>query len=260
MPIEEIFPSATVKQVAFEIRFPNLFFLESRVGDFQVSIMKEFPESALLLRRHMVLAEGEAKKLEEMLAASGEENVAQKQWQFKSKSGVELSITNRNLSLVSNKHRSYNLGNEGKFRDAIQMACRHFFEVTGIPLVTRVGLRYIDDCPVPVKETIRFREYYNTALPLDRFPLEHAAAMDVVVVVTRDGHQMRYLESFKQEGEKLALTLDFDAWSENVEASKVLDVTDSLHRSISMEFERVVREPVLEIMRQKGRENHAGNG
>lgn len=253
MPIEEVFPNPLVKQVHFEIRFPNLFFLESRVGDFQVKIMKEFPESALLLRRQMIFADGEAKKIEELLAASGDEAHTGKQWVFKSKVGVELAITSRNLALTSNKHRSYNLGTEGRFRDVIQMVCRHFFAVTGIPMVTRVGLRYIDECPVPAKDTARFKEYYNTALPVDRFPLEEASAMDTAVVVARNGHLMRYMESLKQDGSALKMGLDFDAWSENVEAEKLLEVTDSLHRSIALEFERVVKEPVLELMRQARR-------
>ena len=33
MPIHEVFPSPTVKQVIFQVRFPNLFYLESRMGE-----------------------------------------------------------------------------------------------------------------------------------------------------------------------------------------------------------------------------------
>jgi hypothetical protein len=40
MAIEEVFPNPTVKQVAFEIRFPNLFYLESKIGELQVKIME----------------------------------------------------------------------------------------------------------------------------------------------------------------------------------------------------------------------------
>ena len=57
MAITEIFPYPTVKQVVFEIRFPNLFYIENKIGEFQTKIMKEFPESALLFQRKFFFAD-----------------------------------------------------------------------------------------------------------------------------------------------------------------------------------------------------------
>ena len=51
MSIKEIFPNPTVRQVIFEVRYPNLLFLESRMGNLQLNIMKEFPESEAVFRR-----------------------------------------------------------------------------------------------------------------------------------------------------------------------------------------------------------------
>jgi len=45
MQINEVFPNPTVKQVIFQIRFPNLFYLESKIGEYQLKIMQRFPES-----------------------------------------------------------------------------------------------------------------------------------------------------------------------------------------------------------------------
>ncbi len=57
MPDNEGFPTPLVKQIAFEVRFPNLFFIEGRIGEFQVQIMRDFPQSELVQRRSfMVLA------------------------------------------------------------------------------------------------------------------------------------------------------------------------------------------------------------
>ena len=47
----EIFSNPTVKKVIFQIRFPNLFFIENKIGDFQLKIMGMFPESKLIFRR-----------------------------------------------------------------------------------------------------------------------------------------------------------------------------------------------------------------
>ena len=49
MSINEIFPKPTVTQVIFQIRFPNLFFIENKIGDLQLKIMKEFPHSKLII-------------------------------------------------------------------------------------------------------------------------------------------------------------------------------------------------------------------
>ena len=51
MSLNEVFPNPLVKTVAFQIVFPSLFFLERRIGDFQVTIMKQFPTSHLLIQR-----------------------------------------------------------------------------------------------------------------------------------------------------------------------------------------------------------------
>ena len=49
MVIDEVFPNPTVKQVAFEIRFPNLFYIEDKISDLQFKVMNKFPESELIL-------------------------------------------------------------------------------------------------------------------------------------------------------------------------------------------------------------------
>lgn len=38
MPINEVFVNPTVKQVIFQVKFPNLFFIESKIGDIQLKI------------------------------------------------------------------------------------------------------------------------------------------------------------------------------------------------------------------------------
>ena len=54
---DEIFPNPTVKQVVFQIVFPNLFYIENKIGELQLKIMTEFPESTLLHRRQFAWAD-----------------------------------------------------------------------------------------------------------------------------------------------------------------------------------------------------------
>ena len=42
----EVFLHPTVKEVAFEIKFPHLFSIENKIGEFQDKIILQFPESS----------------------------------------------------------------------------------------------------------------------------------------------------------------------------------------------------------------------
>jgi uncharacterized protein (TIGR04255 family) len=252
MPIiNEIFPNSLVKTVAFEIRFPNLFFLENRIGDFQVKVMKEFPESSLLLRRQIMFAEGPTEKSIEEAFAGADKETFSKVWQFKTARGVELNITSKTLSITTNQHKTYQHGNENRLRDLIASVCEKFCALTAIPLVTRVGLRYIDECPIPTKNNQSFIAYYNSTFPLERFPIETAQAMEFMTVVNREPHALRYLERLDaSEGKPTSLTLDFDAFTENVAVEQILPTTDMLHDMISEEFLRTATPALLEFMRR----------
>lgn len=91
MVITEIFPNPTVKQVVFELRFPNLFFLENKIGDFQMRIMQDYPKSELAYRRNIVFADfgpkGEFKPLEE--------DAGKKLWEFQTSDGGSKSVFQR---------------------------------------------------------------------------------------------------------------------------------------------------------------------
>src|SRR5438552_2471098 len=119
----EIFPSPLVKQVVFAINYPNLFFMESRIGQFQIKVMREFPESSLLLKRHVVFAGGDPNHLQEAIAAQVKEakdEMIQRVWQFKSHGGVELNVTSNTLSIHSERHKTYRMGESDRFRDIIE--------------------------------------------------------------------------------------------------------------------------------------------
>jgi len=254
----EVFPNPLVKQVIFAIRFPNLFFLGDRIGEFQIKVMKEFPKSELLLRRpFLVTDEADKEKLERMVSGLKEEEAVNRVWQFESERGVKLEVTSNLLALVSTSHKSYSHGQEGCFRDVVDSVTRHFYTLTQLPVVNRIGLRYIDECPVLDSSSEGFRAHYATVFPVDRFPLEASVDMHYRVVVKRDPHKLRYVESLQGEGNKRNLILDFDAWSESIEPSATIEVTDQLHDIIWDEFKRTIKEPIWEYMRRPAEESHA---
>lgn len=247
MPLDEIFSRPLVREVVFQVRYPNLFFIENKIGELQLSILKSFPESALLLRKDFVIAQ--------QVSGTGmegrvpEPDLTHVIWQFKSPEGVTLLVARDNFSISSARHKTYSHGTESKFRDVIKLVCESFFKLIAIPFATRVGLRYVNHCPVIERTNTWFRGYYNSALPLDRFPLESVDEIDFTTVAGRDDAKIRYKEQFPVAEDKSKLLLDFDAWAERVEANNILTVTDKLHAIIATEFEAFAKPPLLEYMR-----------
>lgn len=249
MTINEIFPNPTVKQVTFQIRFPNLFYIENKIGEIQLKIMKEFPESSLLYRKQIVFADlGPDFKAEEITNLGPEST--KKIWRFESKKKLQLNILSDSLDISSPYHKTYNLDGGGeKFRDILKFILDNFFGVTGIPIINRIGLRYTDECPVPSLENEPFKSYYNSAFPLDRFNLNSTQEMEFKTVIKKDDLFLRYIESLKIEKDKSALILDFDAFAINIPSEDCLSVTDRLHTAIAEEFKKTIKEPVYKYMR-----------
>jgi uncharacterized protein (TIGR04255 family) len=254
MSIEEVFPNPTVKHVIFQIRFPNLFFIENKIGDLQVEIMEKFPQSRLLIRRQVVFADlGPEVKIADIQGDLGlDEEISRKVWQFESEKNFKLNILTNSLDITSQYHKTYSLEGSDKFRDIIEFVLDRFLKITAVPVINRIGLRYIDECPIPSKDNNTYRSYYNSAFPLDRFDLSGATEMDFKTVVQKDEYYLRYIESLQKKGDEYILILDFDGFAVNISSEDYLRVTDDLHAIISDEYERTIREPVYEYMRRGG--------
>ena len=247
--INEIFPNPTVKKVIFQIKFPNLFYLENKIGDLQLSIMKQFPQSSLILRKNIAFVNVGPEEKPVEIPASDSEGV--KIWQFKSEKNLILGITSDSLSISSEYHKTYN--NEGgeKFRDTIEFVLHEFFRIAAIPILKRIGLRYIDECPIPSKDNETFRSYYNTAFPLDRFDLKDADEMSFRTVIKKTNYYLCYMERLQKIGDDYKLILSFDGFAYDITSEDYLKVTDDLHIIVAEEFGGSIKSPVYEYMRQK---------
>lgn len=252
MVIEEIFPNPTVVQVIFQIKFPNLFYMENKIGEFQLKIMEEFPKSSLLFRKQLIFADLGPKARLSDIQQDSEEEAGKKLWQFESNKNYQLNVLSDSLDITSQYHKTYNLEGADKFRDIIEFVLKQFFETISIPIINRIGLRYIDECPIASKDNQTFRSYYNTVFPLDRFNLADANEMDYKTIIKKDEYFLRYVESLKKIGDEYKLILDFDGFAENIASEDCLTIADKLHTIISEEYERTIKEPVYEYMQQIG--------
>lgn len=251
MPISEIFPNPTVKQVVFQIRYPSLFLIENRIGDFQIEIMQAFPQSSLVFTRQVVFVDVGPGGQFESIQRDLQPTEGQKIWQFKSNDGkVQLNVSVNSLDISSESHKTYNLGAGERFRETIRFAVDAFLKIAAIPTFTRIGLRYLDHCPVPGMHNDIFASFYNSAFPLHRFDLSQSLLMHFRTTMKRGNRNLSYVESLALDRPDNPLILDFDGFAENVPTKEYLAVTDELHDIILGEFERTIKEPVYAHMRQ----------
>jgi len=213
------------------------------MGEFQEAIRDQFPESALIIKKTITIV-SENQKPEE-------DSTPGKLWQFKSVRGDILNVEFNSLSIVSEHYKTYELGEGDKFRDLIETVGNKFIDIMKIPIIKRIGLRYIDECPFPSREHAIFKRHYNSAFPLSRFNLEDVSE-SLLTIVTRKGDcNLRYVERIVQEGGVDKFYLDFDGFSLDLDSSHYLDVTDKLHLIISEEYEKTLKTPVYKYMRKK---------
>jgi uncharacterized protein (TIGR04255 family) len=200
----------------------------------------------------MVLIEkGDKTKLEVDFQDS-EENFVQKIWQFKSPKGYNLNILSNSLDITSEFHKTYsNPNGDHRFRDIIEIVVSNFIKLTNLPIFKRIGLRYIDKCPLISKDNIIFKNWYNSTFPLERFSLDNSEEMMFRVITKKNNYYLRYIESLQKDEQGDHLILDFDGFTNDILSTEYLTKLDALHNFISEEYERSIKEPVYEYMRSK---------
>ena len=250
MVIREIFPNPTVKQVIFQIRFPILFYIEAKVGDLQMRFMDKFPTSALIFQRQMMFAEiGPEQKIEDVTSKFDQE-YGRKIWQFKSNENFQLNILQNSLDITSSYHKTYDLGSDNNFRDIIEYVLKNFIEIIPIPVINRIGLRYVDECPLPTKDNETLKSYYNSVFPTERFNFADTDEMLFRTTTKKGDYYITYMETLQKIGNEYKLILDFDGFANKIQSKDCLKITDELHSIISEEFVNSIKQPVYEYMRR----------
>jgi uncharacterized protein (TIGR04255 family) len=178
-------------------------------------------------------------------------NIVSKIWEFKSKDGIEVKVQTNQVNIISQKHKTYNnKTSETKFRDVIDFVISNFLNTINLPIINRIGLRYIDECPLPSKNNATLKKLYNLTFPIDRFPINDIDLIYFNINTIRKKHKLIYQEAFgkNNKGEE-KLTLDFDGFENEISSADYLKITDELHDVIKEEYFGVIKEPIKKYMR-----------
>lgn len=245
---DEKFPNSMLKRILFEIKYPSLFYLESRIGDYQIKIIDKFPQSSLLYRQQVVFADmGPNIKQEEVLG-NLDKNFRKKIWQFKSES-AEINITNNSLDISSVKIKTYK-EKEG-FRPLVEYVLNNFLSIATIPEFKRIGLRYINEFPLHEKNNIYINKNFKTTFPIKRFKLENSTEQYYRSTNKIKDINLTFQEGIRNIENKFNMILDIDAFKENFKSDNYLQILDDLHTTIKSEFFNSVKQPIIKLMRKK---------
>jgi uncharacterized protein (TIGR04255 family) len=248
MVIKEVFPNPTVKEVIFAVEFPDLFFIENKIGELQLKVLELFPDSQLVYQRQFMIV---GKRIEEEVKTPSPEEFGKKIWILKSEKNFQVEVTSKKLGIVSGFHKTYDLEGGEKFRDIIKFVVDNFLATISIPTFNRIGLRYVDECPLPTKDNATLKSYYNSAFPVDRFNFANAQEMFFRTVEKRGDLNITYMEELREVENNYKLVLDFDGFALKIPSNAYLEVTDRLHGLISETYEQSIKEPVYQYMRKE---------
>jgi len=248
LPVGEIFAHPTVSQVIFQIQFPTLLFIPAKVGDLQIRLMPRFPHTKAMSQRGFIFARSTDSDQIREIADKQRGDDIERIWTFSDDEGITVEVKTSALTIVSKKHKSFRHGDDS-FRSLIRFVLDQFLEEIPIPLVSRLGLRYVDECPFPELTTASFKSYFNTCLPVDRFHVEDCIDMTLIAVARRESPHLRYSETIQSNDKEQKLVLDMDAFSEALPVDGIMAGLDELHRLLRENFEHTIKEPVINYMR-----------
>ena len=251
--IDEVFPNPTVKKVIFHMSYSNLFYIENKIGEFQTKIMHIFPNSSIEYRNRLILVDKGGKIDATDIEKMSDDDFKAKVWQFESETGMKLNVMSNSLSIISERHKTYNNKKEKeRFRDIIEEVTKIFFEIIPLTILKTVGLRYIDECPIPDPKNINnksFKQWYNTTFDLNQFNLSNTKEIATINIHKNEECFIRFIERFKKN-DSYSYILDFDGFAENVKKEQYLQITDKLHDLIANLYCNIIKEPIIEYMKK----------
>lgn len=243
--MNEVFNNPSVVEVVFEIRFPNLFFIAQNIGGFQLEIMDEFPKSSQIIAQSVVIGGDKA-------SVNGE-NIEKPTtiWQFENETGkTKISIRSNRLNIISQEYKSYNNPDvDNRFRDLITGIVPTFLKIVPIKNFSRIGIRYIDHCPLEKLNNEYFKTFYIPIIDINTYKIEDTIENYVSIRTKRDDYYLLFQCGIRQFEGKYKYYLDYDGYANNIEADNFIGVADELQKMIKKEYYLNITEEFKQYMR-----------
>jgi len=243
----EVFKKPTVFEVVFEIRFPQLFNIEQKISEFQLEIMDDFPLSNQFYEQPFPIPQIGTPATP--LSPIGNITL---NWQFQSPNQKTIIILKSNrLNIISKEYKSYNHPDYPKFRDVIKNIVSQFLTLVPVKKFERIGLRYIDICPLDQKTNEYFEKFYRPNFDINQFKVEDIIENLSFVRIKREPHNLLFKSGIRTDSKGIYIYfMDFDGYSLNIPSEKFLEVTDDLKRIIYQVYFDNITEDFKNYMRE----------
>ena len=255
MATNKVYPNAPIKRASFEMRFPNLFSMETKIPNIQLAIMEKFPEANLKYEQQYVITKvGEKAEQLAGINDSEEENKFNiKTWEFISEDGTKVIITSNNLIVTTTSYTSYNSKEADKrFRDTLKYILDAFFEEVRLTIINRIGLRYINEFKLETKTNEFYNNFVKTTFPTEKFKIEDANLIHFQSNVNVGDIKLNFVERFivdQNQENKLIFDIDASLEKQKTENEKIkIDDIDRLHDLIDENFFSVLNDKAIEDM------------
>jgi uncharacterized protein (TIGR04255 family) len=226
--LEEVFPTNPIREVDFEIRFVPRLRVQAEMWRFQEKVMEEYPdasiESALLPN-----------------AASLSVTVFQNQAKARL-----IKVSTQNLALAFSSYANFE-----EFKDEVLKRSSEFCEVFEITSLTRVGLRYVNEIPLPTQDAESMTRYVRPLVSFDRVPLESVQQFALQISATT-ADRMILVRTAMIAGPIRTYILDIDAYTEVIKpVSDMGSLLDQFHDTAQHLFLDHVTDEYKNTMRAK---------
>jgi uncharacterized protein (TIGR04255 family) len=138
-----------------------------------------------------------------------------------------------------------------EFKDEVLRRTEEFCQTFDITPLTRIGLRYVNEIPLPTQETESLRTYIRPVVQFDRIPLETVQQFALQMSASAGSH-MILLRTALLPGPMRFYILDIDAYTETVQPpERIATLLDEFHDTVQKAFLSHVTEEYKKVMRTK---------
>jgi uncharacterized protein (TIGR04255 family) len=153
------------------------------------------------------------------------------------------------LLITSGEYNSYDHASGMKFKDVINKIVTEFLQRFPIKKIVRIGLRYIDHCPLDEKTNQYFTKYYVPKFDIEQYKIDDLIENHIVMRTRRGEHNLLFQCRIAKIENSYKYIMDFDGYAENVDSAKFLSVTDALRELDRSEFLSSITEEFKQYMR-----------
>lgn len=222
-------------EVAFEARFPILFFIPKRLGEFQELIIEEFDKSSEIKFQNISIQPNQEPEF-----------AMDQAWEFAHKDGDPvIRLFKDKIVIFSKLYTSYE-GSSGKsYKNCINYSLEKFNQIFKINKFTRIGLRYINTFDVEEESTDWLKSYFHPLYNLEKYPIQDTLEFKFALRIKREKANL-VIQSGYIRKDGLKYILDFDAYKEECRTIDFPNALDDLHASIKSEFDSLITEEMKE--------------